>query len=379
MGLPRHLREQFNATDGSPKDPAAAGLPTTSAAQPTGDATGSTPAAPAVEGQQSAAPSATPAAPAGGADTGAVATTATTQQTPPSSDEHLDDGGAVSGSTDANYRRMEGRYKAQIARLNEQLADLREQARGATVLTDLLAERSAELSALRTSVPASGTAPATAPGTTPATPEPAAFDLSPEEQEMYGEFAPVAEKLIAKATAPLLQRIEELNARTGEVDQRVGRTSETLFVRDVRSHVPDFDGITQDPQWQQYLQRTVPFTTLKLEDALRDAHNSRDLDRVVAIFDAFASERPPTAPPAGAAPAAAPTVAPAAAQAANGLAQFATPDRTATNPPGKPTPKFRNADYAAKAAEMRAGRMSKTEFMQFEEKFFEAKRAGLVS
>ncbi|SIO50580.1 hypothetical protein SAMN05444172_2583 [Burkholderia sp. GAS332] len=358
MGLPRHLRDRFN-TEGNLIDGAPAGQTTTSTA-PEND---NLPAANDVRTPTPIDTPVTPAAP----DNGASATP--TVVDPEHDDAHVDDNS--NGSPDANYRRMEGRYKAQIQRLTDQVADLQEAARGSSTVIDMLAELRAENATLRAAQSAKPDTPAAS-----TTPE-QNFDLSPEETEMYGEFAPVAEKLIAKATAPLIREIEDLRKQTGAVDERVGHTSEAMFVRDVRSRVDGFDTVTRTPEWQTYLARRIPMTAMTVRDALMDAHSARDLDRVSSIFDAFAQERAP-APEANADGAATTTQA-SGTPPATGLGQFATPDRTAANPSGKPKPKFRNSDYARNVAAMRAGRMSKVEFMQFEADFDKARTAGLVS
>jgi hypothetical protein len=278
---------------------------------------------------------------------------------------------APSDAQDANYKRMEGRYKAQVKRLEEQLADLKDQARGASGLVDMLAATREELATLRAQKE-----PTPQP-TVPEVPE-----LTAEELEMFGDFAPVADKLIAKATAPLLKEIAELKTRTGEVDERIGKTSEAMFISNVRAKVANFDQAITHPEWQAYLNRPVPFTSLKLGEALGQAHHARDLDRVAEIFNAFTQQQlqpssavtsmptqvvnPSMQPTQGAAP-------------KNNLAQFATPDRTAVNPTGKALPRYRESDYSAKLHELRAGRITKEQFQQFDKDFFEAKRQGLVA
>jgi hypothetical protein len=155
-----------------------------------------------------------------------------------------------------------------------------------------------------------------------------------------------------------------------------------MFISNVRAKVANFDQAITHPEWQAYLNRPVPFTSLKLGEALGQAHHARDLDRVAEIFNAFTQQQlqpssavtsmptqvvnPSMQPTQGAAP-------------KNNLAQFATPDRTAVNPTGKALPRYRESDYSAKLHELRAGRITKEQFQQFDKDFFEAKRQGLVA
>ena len=370
MALPRHLQGRFNAADGTPlpsdpnAPPAADPPPPAEAAPPPDPADAEADPPNAEEPDGSAHDGADVPPPDANAGAGAEVAA------PPDSD------GSAEGKKDPVYARMEGRYKAQIRRLEEQIGELKEQARSATTLTDLLARTREELAVART--------PAAPTATTPAAPDP--NELTAEEVALFGDFAPVAQKLIARATAPLQREIAELRTQTGAVDERVGQTSEAMFVGHVRARVPTFDTIRNDPAWAEFLQRPVPYTAHTMGSALADAHEARDLDRVLSIFDAFAGQAgraatPPSTPPAAtpSAHAANGTTPPGTPPAGNGLGQFATPERSAANPPAAPKPQFRAGDYRARMDDMRAGRLSKQDFLQFEQDFDAARRAGRVA
>ncbi|QUO26147.1 hypothetical protein KEH57_04250 [Burkholderia cenocepacia] len=380
MGIPRQLQARLDQYEAQAKTAS--------------DTTAATPVAAPGDGV-SAATDATPTSAAESASVDAsVAATQPAQDaariTPsqPDPDQVDDSAAAPDGAADTffsdpRYRRMEGRYKAQVKRLEDRVTELTEDARGTAVIADLLAQTRTELAELRAGKPSSATPVEPA---TPALPE-----LTDEEREMFGDFAPVAEKMIAKSTAPLLAKIAELERQTGAVGQRAMQTDESMFVDRVRAQVPEFDTIVHDPDWPEYTKRKVPFTSITLFDALQDAHNARDIERVTAILNAFASGRAPrpaseTSDAASSAPTSpnpsATSSHPAGASsppAANGLAQFATPDRTAANPASKPSPKFRSSDYQARLSDLRAKRITTTEFQQFDRDFQEAKRAGLVA
>ncbi|KVO05561.1 hypothetical protein WJ69_22945 [Burkholderia ubonensis] len=391
MGLPRHLRDKYSATDGAPIADAATGTAGTQATStPATQQQGTTSAA---QGTEHTDPNASTATAATGtqpnAPTGEAAA-ASAQPLTPSGDGGADDAAGTSG--DDNFRRMEGRYKAEVTRLKGLLEKAEEGARGASQLTDLLMETRQELANTRHQLVQlqGGAEPgahgnATAGGQGRTADEPALPELSDEEQAMYGDFAPVAEKLIARATAPLLKQISDLQKANGTSSDAVGQLNENLFVRDVGARVPEMAEITKSPAWKEYLQRNIPLTRLRIQDALMNAHNERDLAGVVSIFDAFKTEQGSQQPPAGtstSAPAAAGGAAGAAASSsanATGLAQFATPDRTAANGTVRPNATFKESDYRARVDSMRTGKISKAEFMQFDKEFQEARSRGLVS
>ncbi|CAE6958727.1 hypothetical protein [Paraburkholderia domus] len=368
MGIPRQLQARLDQYDAQKQQSAGAGTPTSTdspadaGAMPTGaDAgnNGSTGDTGPTDGVQPDASHADDSVEheATGADSSASPDTA---------------------ASDLGWRRTEGRYKAQVKRLEDRISELSEHARGTAVIADLLQQTRAELAELR----AGKVAPKAGEQT-----DAAPTELTDEEREMFGEFLPVAEKIIARTSAPLRAKIDDLERQTGAVGQRAMQTDEQVFVNRVRGKVPAFDSIINDPQWVDYTKSRVPLTSMTLLDALQDAHNARDLDRVTDILNAFASTRvrdpaaagKPQTPTSAAASTATAGVTQTTPSNATGLAQFATPERTAANPAGKPTPKFRQSDYQARMNDLRAKRITTTEFEQFDKQFQEARRAGLVA
>jgi hypothetical protein len=376
MPLPKHLREKFSNIDGTPLPQAPAGetdADHTAQAQPN-EPLADTP--PAVESTLAVTPAAAPEAPASietpaslPAAPNATPVTAPMDQTPP----------AAPASGD--FARREASYKGEITRLKGLVDKFQEDARGTTQLVDLLAQTRQELAELRTGKAApSQVEPAMAP-------VPEAPELSADELALYGDFAPVAQKLIDRATAPLRQEIQELRGAGSHVNQQMGTLGEGLFVQDVQMRVPDMRTLTQAPEWGEFLKRPIPMTRMTVQDALMDSHNARSLEGVAAIFEAFKAEqarhRPATPAPAPAAvsPAPAPALAPAAAPAAlvNGLAQFATPALSAANGSTQSPAQFKESDYRTKLDDMRAKRITKEEFLKFDQEYQSARGRGLVS
>lgn len=259
-------------------------------------------------------------------------------------------------TADENFKAMQGRYKAEIAKLKEE----REKAQQ---LIDLLVAEK------RNAPPA----PSVAPAVAPQAPEPEIPDLTDEERAMYGDFAPIAEKLIARATAPLRKEINELKQEQSNGLQGMGKLDESLFVRDVGARVTDMQSICNSPEWREYLAQRVPLTRMSVEDALKAAHGSRDLSGVVEIFNTFKAEQakrhPATATPAAAEPSPAPT---------SGLANLVTPARSAANAATKKSFKYTQADYDQMFEKMVRNQIPKEEFNVFSKEFDDARKKGLV-
>lgn len=360
--LPRHLRDRFDSTTGNPITPSDTATPTPLTPPDTN--------APTVTATVTPSPSSFPSLVPENEETGTIQAETLTLPDAPSS-ETLD-APTETDTVDVRWKRTEGRYKAEIGRLKDEIKDLKEQARSSSVLADILNSQIAELNEHRAKVTQKTPEPEKV--TAPVAPT---FELTKDEQELYGEFMPVADKLVSKAvyqaTAPLLEKIANLEKQTGEVDKRTGAASEEAFHAMVRATIPQFDRTIQKEEWQQFVKQPVPYTNLTVGNVLWDAHQKRDLARINQIFDAFASQHAPTtaavqtpATPANPSP------------STNGLSQFATPGKTNTAP-HKPSPQFSQQDYSKKLEDMRRGRLSKEDFMKFENQFKEAAKKGLVA
>lgn len=126
------------------------------------------------------------------------------------------------------------------------------------------------------------------------------FDLTPEEDEQYGQSIPVlnkvynknVQKLITDIVTPLQQKIAELEKNNQNVEQRITATDEGSFVQQVKMHVKDLETVTKTPEWKQFISRPIsPYTTKTIGNALVEAHNGRDLERVVKVFSDFGASR----------------------------------------------------------------------------------------
>lgn len=126
------------------------------------------------------------------------------------------------------------------------------------------------------------------------------FELTPEEEEQYGSALPVLNKVHSKniqkaindIVTPLQQKIAELEKNNQNVEQRITATDEGSFVQQVKMHVKDFETVTKTPEWKQFTSRPLsPYTNKTIGNALLEAHNGRDLERVVKVFSDFGASR----------------------------------------------------------------------------------------
>lgn len=284
-------------------------------------------------------------------------------QDTPEDEAHDDEQGVVNkpqtqSADEQNYKRMEGRYKAEIKRLNEELA----QAKASSHNYELVLS---ELNALKSRIEQKEK-PVQEEVKQPE--KPYEVVLTDEEKEQYGDLSPILTRIVK----PMADRIKELEALQGSVDKTLAEQDEQRFVEAVKNSVPNFYDATPDnADWQTYLNQEIPFSGgMKMRDALANAHKSRDLATVKSIFNEFANKHKKSDEPQNAEQSEAKKTS---------LADFATPDKTAVNKSVGKKYKYRESDYQHKFKAMKEGLISKEEFIAFDNAFSEAYMKGLVA
>lgn len=125
--------------------------------------------------------------------------------------------------------------------------------------------------------------------------DPGEVDLDDKEREDYGEaegvIAKVAKREIANLLNPFIARLEaritQLETGVRTVTDKTVLNEEQSFIGKVREKVQDFDKIVRNPKWQEFMESKVPLTGLKFKDAIAQAHSSRQIAEVEAIFGEF--------------------------------------------------------------------------------------------
>jgi hypothetical protein len=120
------------------------------------------------------------------------------------------------------------------------------------------------------------------------------LELTDDEKTTYAESFSViqkaakreAMKLVKTAIEPLNREIQQLRGASRKIDDM----TEKAFLASVRKSVGDLDNLTSSAAWKDHASSRVPFTGLTVGQALMQAHNARDLDRVTEIFDGFRSK-----------------------------------------------------------------------------------------
>jgi hypothetical protein len=120
-------------------------------------------------------------------------------------------------------------------------------------------------------------------------------DWTEEERATYGPAETPVQKVARREAKKIAKQLRaEIDREIGELrnsQQQVGKdlaaTTEQQFLSTVKANVKNFEAIIASPKWADYAATRIPYTQMKVSDALGIAHNNRDLERVLEIFSGF--------------------------------------------------------------------------------------------
>lgn len=178
---------------------------------------------------------------------------------------------------ETKYKVLQGKYNAEVPRLQGQLRDFQthvDRLQGA-------------MSVLQNAPAPAAVAPAV-PKTT--------SKLKPEEVEEYGaDFIDMIERAALQRVTPQMEEMQntiknlvgQLSGQVSNVAQKQHQTDEQRFFARVGEGVPNWQEINVTPEWLSYLNEPDPMTGITRQVYLDDARRSLDVGRVVNIFKAF--------------------------------------------------------------------------------------------
>jgi len=192
---------------------------------------------------------------------------------------------------ETKYKVLQGKYNAEVPRLQGNLRDLQthvDRLQGA-------------MSVLQTA-PAQQEAPAA---------KKPVSNVKPEEVEEYGaDFIDMIERAALQRVAPQMAEMQntiqnlmgQLSGQVNNVVQKQNVTDEQRFFARVGDAVPNWREINVTPEWLSYLNEPDPMTGITRQVYLDDARHSMDAGRVVNIFKAFTGNTTVSEPAPNSAP-----------------------------------------------------------------------------
>lgn len=260
-----------------------------------GESVAPTPAAPVSE---PAPPSPPAPSPSGAQQVAEPAPTPSPAPEPPKQED----------SFEHKYRVLQGKYNAEVPRLQRQVQDQNDQLRQ---LQQQLINQQTLLASLneRRSAPQEPPAPTKL--------------VKDEEVEQFGsdlyDFIGRAalERLlpeVEKRIAPAVQRVQQVEQTASSAATAVAKSAQQRTIEYLASHVPNYEEVNVDPKFVEWLAEVDPYSGQKRHDLLVRAYQGHDGPRVVAFFKGFLNENAVVEPPPAPTPSPAPQPAPQGTQ-----------------------------------------------------------------
>jgi len=173
---------------------------------------------------------------------------------------------------ETKYKTLQGKYNAEIPRLNQQVRTMQEQFNSLTAENTRLKEAgNQKQSDLNDST-----------------------RIDPDSLSEYGEeFA-----TLAKQVNNLSDENERLRGQVGTVQETQGKTVYDGYINNVAAALKgkgrDFGQLNADPDFLTWLQDAHPFTGKPRHAALQEAEQAMDVERTMRIFEEYLGAPPPS-------------------------------------------------------------------------------------
>lgn len=183
------------------------------------------------------------------------------------------------------YRTLEGKYNAEVPRLHDQTKELTERI---SLLTQQLMHLQAQLEERKG-------------GSEPEKEEPAAF-VTDEDRDLHGDVVDLAMRAAKQVIhemglVRLAGRLAQLDERLGRLEQVAetvagsqAKTAQQTLVQALKERVPDVEEINQSSEFAEWINKVDPIAGRTRMELAQEAAAALDVDRLVAIFEAFKRE-----------------------------------------------------------------------------------------
>lgn len=269
---------------------------------------------------------------------------------------------------------LQGKYNAEVPRLNQQLQDMQRQLTAMQGLLASFRQPAAE--------PAAPAAPAA-----PLVTEEEIKEFGPDLHDFVRRVARAEQAAllpeIDRRVAPVVQKVDAVAASAQNASRQAAAVQRRAMFDLLSQQVPNWEELDQDPGFLAWLDQRDPYTGEIRGELLRKAEAANDGPRVVAFFVGYQKENA-TVAPAAPASAAAPAAPAAASQPTleTLVAPGAPRAGAARAPDGSGKRVFTRAEIGKFYADAAAGRYKSTEgqkrFKEIEAEIFLAQREGRV-
>jgi uncharacterized coiled-coil protein SlyX len=216
------------------------------------------------------------------------------------------------------YRVLQGKYSAEVPRLNNELKETRGIV--ATQQSQILELTQKMNDLLQAGIrhdappaPARDTSPAAPAASQPSPAQPAEPDGEQDNQKLLAKyFTPqeilefgedlllIQAKAIEKKVSEEVSKRKQLEQRLDTIERKQREPDEKGYLAALAEKIPDLNERNADPGFLSWLAQPDPVSGIKRHDLLLDAHKKLDVERVARIFNLHKDESgitPPAQPP----------------------------------------------------------------------------------
>jgi hypothetical protein len=189
-----------------------------------------------------------------------------------------------SDTAEQRYKVLQGKYNAEVPRLNHQVSEQNE------IIRDLR-QRQNNLEALIASMNT-----VKAPAAEKVVAKPA---VSPEEIEQFGpDLINLIERVsrgavlpeVATRLKPVEDRFAQVEQNTSNLQMGVARSAREKLIQALTGAVPSWEQQNKDPIFLGWLDQVDPYSGVRRGELLTRAFNANDTNRVIAFFTGFLNE-----------------------------------------------------------------------------------------
>ena len=183
------------------------------------------------------------------------------------------------------YKAIQGKYDAEVPRLNQQNQQLNQQVGDLTEKLDKLTEKLEKLTAEPE--------------------EPAPSLISDKDEENFGsDLIDLMRRVVREDVGSLTSRIQAvvedvstIKSQLQTVGNQTQQTHAEMFDRRLLELVPNWAEINKEQEWLNWLGQIDAFTGTTRQQQLNFAHSQLNADRVAAFFKAYLETKEPAPQP----------------------------------------------------------------------------------
>lgn len=186
-------------------------------------------------------------------------------------------------AAEQRYKVLQGKYNAEVPRLQQQLRDALDANRDMREQHSNLKAKVALMEEKAKSTPAA----------------PAKLPLSQEEIDQFGpDLIDIIERVAGATVTPLIDQkvgtvakdVQQVKQNTGNIEKTMAESSREKMMKALAEAVPNWEAQDQDPNFLEWLDQTDPYSNTVRGKMLGEAFQANNASRVIAFFKGFQNE-----------------------------------------------------------------------------------------